>query len=58
MLESFRKQFATASIAKQRLLLPAVVPLTREQRARWTISGSYLTPSAWSARISAATQSP
>jgi len=34
MLESFRKQYATASIAKQRLLLPAVVPLTREQRAR------------------------
>jgi len=34
MLESFRKQFATASIVKQRLLLPAVVPLTREQRAR------------------------
>ena len=34
MLEEFRKQFSTASIAKQRLLLPAVVPLTKEQRAR------------------------
>jgi DNA mismatch repair protein MutL len=34
MLEEFRKQFATASVAKQRLLLPAVVTLTREQRAR------------------------
>jgi DNA mismatch repair protein MutL len=34
MLEEFRKQFSTASIAKQRLLLPAVVTLTREQRAR------------------------
>jgi DNA mismatch repair protein MutL len=34
MLEEFRKQFSGASIAKQRLLLPAVVTLTREQRAR------------------------
>jgi DNA mismatch repair protein MutL len=34
MLEEFRKQFSTASVAKQRLLLPAVVSLTREQRAR------------------------
>jgi DNA mismatch repair protein MutL len=34
MLEEFRKQFAGAAIAKQRLLLPAVVTLTREQRAR------------------------
>jgi DNA mismatch repair protein MutL len=34
MLEEFRKQFSTASIAKQRLLLPAVVTLTKEQRAR------------------------
>jgi DNA mismatch repair protein MutL len=34
MLEEFRKQFSSASIAKQRLLLPAVVTLTREQRAR------------------------
>ena len=34
MLEEFRKQFASASIARQRLLLPAVVTLTREQRAR------------------------
>jgi DNA mismatch repair protein MutL len=34
MLEAFRAQFASASVAKQRLLLPAVVPLTREQRAR------------------------
>lgn len=34
MLEEFRKQFASASIAKQRLLLPAVVTLTKEQRAR------------------------
>jgi DNA mismatch repair protein MutL len=34
MLETFRKQMSTASIARQRLLLPAVVPLTREQRAR------------------------
>jgi DNA mismatch repair protein MutL len=34
MLEEFRKQFSTASIAKQRLLLPAVVTLTREQRSR------------------------
>ena len=35
MLEEFRKQFSTASIAKQRLLLPAVVTLTREQRVRF-----------------------
>jgi len=35
MLEEFRKQFSGASIAKQRLLLPAVVTLTREQRARF-----------------------
>ncbi len=34
MLEEFRKQFSTASIAKQRLLLPAVVTLTKEQRTR------------------------
>ncbi len=34
MLEEFRKQFSGAAIAKQRLLLPAVVTLTREQRAR------------------------
>ena len=34
MLEEFRKQFSSASIAKQRLLLPAVITLTREQRAR------------------------
>jgi DNA mismatch repair protein MutL len=34
MLEEFRKQFSTASIAKQRLLLPAVITLTKEQRAR------------------------
>jgi DNA mismatch repair protein MutL len=34
MLETFRKQHSSASIAKQRLLLPAVVPLTREQRSR------------------------
>ncbi|HLY12212.1 MAG TPA: DNA mismatch repair endonuclease MutL [Planctomycetota bacterium] len=34
MLDTFRKQVAGASIAKQRLLLPAVVALTREQRAR------------------------
>jgi DNA mismatch repair protein MutL len=34
MLETLRKQVSTASIAKQRLLLPAVVTLTREQRAR------------------------
>jgi DNA mismatch repair protein MutL len=34
MLEEFRKQFSSASIAKQRLLLPAVVTLTKEQRMR------------------------
>jgi DNA mismatch repair protein MutL len=34
MLEEFRKQFSSASIARQRLLLPAVVTLTREQRMR------------------------
>jgi len=34
MLEEFRKQFAGAAIAKQRLLLPAVMTLTREQRSR------------------------
>lgn len=34
MLEEFRKQLATASIARQRLLLPAIVTLTKEQRAR------------------------
>lgn len=34
MLESLRKQYASASIARQRLLLPAVVTLTREQRVR------------------------
>jgi DNA mismatch repair protein MutL len=34
MLEELRKQFAGAAIAKQRLLLPAVATLTREQRAR------------------------
>jgi DNA mismatch repair protein MutL len=34
MLEEFRKQFSTASIVKQRLLLPAVLTLTKEQRAR------------------------
>lgn len=34
MLEAFRKQYSSASIARQRLLLPAVVPLTKEQRAR------------------------
>ncbi|HZE96789.1 MAG TPA: DNA mismatch repair endonuclease MutL [Planctomycetota bacterium] len=34
MLEELRKQFSGAAIAKQRLLLPAVVTLTREQRAR------------------------
>ena len=34
MLESFREQFARAAIAKQRLLLPAVVELDRERRAR------------------------
>ncbi len=34
MLEALRAQVASSSIAKQRLLLPAVVTLTREQRAR------------------------
>jgi DNA mismatch repair protein MutL len=34
MLEEFRKQFSNASVARQRLLLPAVMTLTREQRSR------------------------
>ncbi len=34
MLEDLRKQYASASIARQRLLLPAVVTLDREHRAR------------------------
>jgi len=34
MLEEFRREYASASIARQRLLLPAVVELTREERAR------------------------
>jgi DNA mismatch repair protein MutL len=34
MLEAFRSQFSNASVARQRLLLPAVVSLTREQRGR------------------------
>jgi DNA mismatch repair protein MutL len=34
MLEEFRKQYASASIVRQRLLLPAVVTLDRGQRAR------------------------
>ncbi|HLF92300.1 MAG TPA: hypothetical protein VJB14_02490, partial [Planctomycetota bacterium] len=34
MLEEFRKQYARAGIARQRLLLPAVVKLDPERRAR------------------------
>jgi DNA mismatch repair protein MutL len=34
MLEDFRRQFAGAAVARQRLLLPAVVTLTKEQRIR------------------------
>ncbi len=34
MLEEFRKQYARAAIARQRLLLPAVVRLDKERRAR------------------------
>jgi DNA mismatch repair protein MutL len=34
MLEEFRKQYARAAIAQQRLLIPAVVELDREKRAR------------------------
>ncbi len=34
MLEELRRQFAAASVARQRLLLPAVVELDRERRAR------------------------
>lgn len=34
MLEEFRRQFGGKSIARQRLLLPAVLTLTREERAR------------------------
>jgi DNA mismatch repair protein MutL len=34
MLAAFREQFARAAVAKQRLLLPAVVELDRERRAR------------------------
>ncbi len=34
MLEEFRKQYAAAAIARQRLLLPAVVELSKAQRAR------------------------
>lgn len=34
MLEEFRKAYARAAIARQKLLIPAVVSLTREERAR------------------------
>jgi len=34
MLEEFRKQYGRAGIARQRLLIPAVVPVDREKRAR------------------------
>jgi DNA mismatch repair protein MutL len=34
MLEEFRKQYARSAIARQRLLIPAVVELDRERRAR------------------------
>jgi DNA mismatch repair protein MutL len=34
MLEEFRKQFARAAVARQKLLLPAVVTLGRERRRR------------------------
>lgn len=34
MLEEFRKQYAGASIARQRLLIPAVVSVNKEMRAR------------------------
>jgi DNA mismatch repair protein MutL len=34
MLEEFRKQFARAAIARQRLLLPAVARIGRDRRAR------------------------
>lgn len=34
MLEEFRKAYARAAIPRQKLLLPAVVSLTREERAR------------------------
>jgi DNA mismatch repair protein MutL len=34
MLEEFRKQYARAAIARQRLLIPAVVEVDREARAR------------------------
>jgi DNA mismatch repair protein MutL len=33
MLEEFRKQYAAAAVARQRLLLPPVVDVTRECRA-------------------------
>jgi DNA mismatch repair protein MutL len=34
MLEEFRKAYARAAIARQKLLIPSVVSLTREERAR------------------------
>jgi DNA mismatch repair protein MutL len=34
MLEEFRKAYARAAIARQKLLIPAVVSVTREERAR------------------------
>ena len=34
MLEEFRKQFARAAVAKQKLLLPSVLTLTRDLRHR------------------------